>query len=71
MIFFDAEQHNFSENRTDLVKFNDFEYIFSPDQGILSIKGKALSKLKNEVVVLEPSKKFKSYLINNALGELG
>lgn len=52
MIFFDAEQHNFSENRTDLVKFNDFEYIFSPDQGILSINGKALSKLKNEVVVL-------------------
>lgn len=52
MIFFDTEQHNFAESRTDLVQIHDFGYVFSPDKGRLNITGKSLSKLKNEVVVL-------------------
>jgi len=35
-----------------LAQFDDFGYIFNPEQGTINIKGKALSKLKNEVVVL-------------------
>ena len=30
MIFFDSEQHAFSENRTDLAVFDSLAYIFSP-----------------------------------------